>query len=205
MSKTTPALSTESSDPLSSDSAFDGAYDRRIRELSEQHWTPVRVAARAAYLLTKAGATRILDVGSGVGKFCIVGALTTQAQFVGVERREHLVAIARQTATRFNAERATFVHAAADTFSFEGFNGIYLYNPFYEQISKLMIQIDEGIERSSDTYRQFVGSTVSKLATLAPPVAILTYNGFGGVMPSDYTFSGDEPAGGDRLELWVKR
>ena len=51
---------------LSSDAEFDSAYDFQIRELSQQHWTPVRVAARVAHLLTRAGATRILDVGSGV-------------------------------------------------------------------------------------------------------------------------------------------
>jgi hypothetical protein len=70
---------------LTSDLAFDALYERRIRELSPQHWTPVRIARRAAELLTLSGAKRILDVGSGVGKFCIVGALTTEAQFVGIE------------------------------------------------------------------------------------------------------------------------
>ena len=155
---------------LSSDREFDAAYDQKIRDLSQQHWTPVRVAARAADLLTRAGATRILDVGSGVGKFCIVGALSTDAHFVGVERREHLVEIARRAALRFGAKRATFVHASADTFAFDGFDGIYLYNPFYEQISNFLIQIDDAIERSPLAYRRFVRATMSKLASAAPPV-----------------------------------
>jgi len=189
---------------LSSDVEFDRAYDKQIRELSQQHWTPVRVAARVADLLTRAGATRILDVGSGAGKFCIVGALSTDAEFVGVERRGYLVDIAKQTALRFGADRATFVHASADNFSFEGFDGVYLYNPFYEQISRFLVQIDSGIERSPLMYRHFVRSTMNKLAAMAPPVAVVTFNGFGGLMPPEYDFRGDEPAGNDQLELWVK-
>ena len=190
---------------LMSDTAFDGVYDEPIRELSAQHWTPVQVAARAAKLLTQAGATRILDVGSGVGKFCIVGALSTNAHFVGLERRKRLVDIARGAAARLHVSRATFVHANVDAFSFEGFDGIYLYNPFYEQISRFLRQIDERPEPSPLLYRHFVRMTTEKLAALAAPVAVLTFNGFGGNMPTEYTFLGDEPAGNDRLELWVKK
>jgi hypothetical protein len=189
---------------LSSDAEFDRCYDAKIRRLSLQHWTPVRVAVRAAQLLTEAGATRILDVGSGVGKFCIIGALSTDAEFVGVERRGRLVRIARGAALHHGAHRATFVHANIDAFSFDGFSGIYLYNPFYEQISDLMVQIDGAIERSKTAYRHFVGSTTAKLAAMATPVAVATYNGFGGDMSPAFTLMAVEPAGSDRLELWVK-
>ena len=204
MLESSRALRTLPPKILSSDREFDRAYDKQIREVSKQHWTPVRIAARVAHLLTRVGATRILDVGSGAGKFCIVGALSTDAEFVGVERRGYLVDIAKQTALRFGAERATFVHASADRFSFEGFNGVYLYNPFYEQISQFLVQIDGGIERSPLVHRHFVRSTMDKLAAMVPPVAVVTYNGFGGPMPPEYDFRGDEPAGNDQLELWVK-
>jgi len=192
------------SNNLTSDADFDSVYEEDIRDLSAQHWTPVRVATRAAKLLTRAGARRILDVGSGVGKFCIAGALSTDATYVGLERRARLVEIARRAAAHYGAERATFVHASLDDFSFEGFTGIYLFNPFYEQISALVEQIDEATERSSIWYEHFVQTTVTKLDKLEPPVAVVTYNGFGGHMPLLYTFLGEEPAGTDQLELWMK-
>jgi hypothetical protein len=192
------------SNRISSDVEFDSVYDERVRALSLRHWTPVPVAVRAAQLLTEAGATRILDVGSGVGKFCIVGALSTNARFVGVEWRGRLVEIARRAAIQHGARRATFVHANFEAFSFVGFSGIYLYNPFYEQISDLMAQIDGGIERSKTIYRQFVRTTIAKLAALVPPVAVTTFNGFGGLIPPKYTLKVVEPAGSDQLELWVK-
>jgi hypothetical protein len=190
---------------LSSDAQFDSLFDEDIRALSEQHWTPVRVAARAAAILTQNGATRILDVGAGVGKFCIVGSLTTGAEFIGVEQRAYLVAIARSTAAQLDAGRAAFVHANMDSFSFDGFNGIYLYNPFYEQIAEYLVPIDGVIPRSPLGYRHLVRTTVAKLAALLPPVAVVTFNGFGGSFPPEYQFLGDEPAGNDRLELWVKK
>jgi SAM-dependent methyltransferase len=191
---------------LSSDAAFDSVYDGRIRELSRQHWTPVPVALRAAQLLTRAGATRILDVGSGVGKFCIVGALSTSdAEFVGVERRGSLVEIARHAALKFGAGRARFVHADVESFPFEGFDGVYLYNPFYEQVGRDIVQIDAEVELSVLTYRRLVRSTLTKLGVMKPPVAVVTFNGVGAPLPPEYDLRGDEPAGTDYLELWVRR
>lgn len=188
-------------DSLASDASFDAFYDESIRLRSPQHWTPVRVAARAAQLLVQEGATRILDIGSGVGKFCIVGALSTAATFVGVERRHRLVEVARRAAVNHGAERATFVHANMDSLPFDGFNGIYLYNPFYEQICSLLVPIDSDNDRSPSLYRHYVETTTRKLEKLAPPVALVTFNGFGGCVPASFTFLGDEPAGIDQLEL----
>ena len=190
---------------LRSDLAFDSIYDKAIRDLSLQHWTPVRVAARAAWLLTQHGATRILDVGSGVGKFCLVGAQITDASFVGVERRGHLVDIARGAAAQLEiSSRATFVHSNIDTFSFEGFDGIYLYNPFYEQIGEYLDPIGPDLERSAATFRHYVRTTVEKLRGLTSPVVVVTFHGFGGIMPPEFKFLGDEAAGNDHLEVWSK-
>jgi hypothetical protein len=190
--------------PLPSDEDFDLVFPEWIRRLSALHWTPVSVAARAAAILVQAGATRILDVGSGVGKFCIVGAMVTPAQFVGVERRQHLVDIAGATATKLGVSRATFVHASVDQFRFEGFDGVYLYNPFFEQISRFIPQVDASVEQSAKLYRLFTEVVTTELSTLAPGTAVVTYNGFGGLMPLSYRFAGDEPAGDDLLDLWIK-
>jgi hypothetical protein len=189
---------------LSSDAAFDRVYDAKVRALSQEHWTPVAVAARAARMLTDAGATQILDIGSGPGKFCIVGALCTDARFVGVERRQWLVGVAGQAAAEMGASRATFVHSNIDEFSFAGFDGVYLFNPFYEQISKYVEMIDDDVERSSRAHRYFVQKIEEKLRDAEPPVAVVTYNGFGGRIPMGYRYLGDEPAGNDRLQMWIK-
>jgi predicted RNA methylase len=189
---------------LRSDRDFDKIYDPEVRRLSAQHWTPVRVAARAATLLAQAGAQRVLDVGSGVGKFCIVGALTTNAHFTGVERRANLVEIARAAAARLRASQTTFVNDNVDAFSFEGFDGIYLYNPFHEQISASVIPIDQSFKRSDAAHKHFVRKTTEKLAAVASGTVVVTFNGFGGPMPRAFTFKGEELAGNDWLEWWTK-
>ncbi|HEY0465790.1 MAG TPA: hypothetical protein VGC79_16365, partial [Polyangiaceae bacterium] len=56
---------------LTDDSLFDAQFPRYVRERSAQYWTPVAVAARAAAIFREQGATRILDVGCGPGKFCV--------------------------------------------------------------------------------------------------------------------------------------
>ena len=59
------------------DEVFDQLYPRISRFRSSVHWTPVEVAIRVAELLDGAPGGQILDVGAGVGKACIIGALTT--------------------------------------------------------------------------------------------------------------------------------
>jgi cyclopropane fatty-acyl-phospholipid synthase-like methyltransferase len=164
------------------------------------------VAARAAKMLVEAGATRILDVGSGVGKFSLVGARCTNATFVGVECRGDLVEVARDAAAKLGVTRATFVHADVSNFAFEGFDGVYLYNPFFEHVSRGLRLIDRTIERSRATYRQLVRTTLTKLGALSAPGAVVTFHGLGGrVSPDAFEFLGEEAAGNDWLELWVKR
>jgi predicted RNA methylase len=201
----TPALVKDAvTPPLPSDDEFDRVYPDRIRALSALHWTPVAVAARAATMLVEAGATRILDVGSGVGKFCLVGAMVTPARFVGLERRNSLIDLAGKAAAELGISRVAFVHASVDQFRFEGFDGVYLYNPFFEQISRYLPQVDASVEHSAKQYRIFTEAVTAQLDTLAPGAAVVTYQGFGGLMPRSYRFMTDEPAGDDRLDLWVK-
>jgi predicted RNA methylase len=163
------------------------------------------VARRAAQLLGEARARAILDIGSGPGKFCIVGALSTAASFTGVERRAHLVDAARDAAARLGARRARFVRADILDFDFSPFDGFYLFNPFFEQLGdRTMIPIDGRVEHSRRLYQRYVRAIEHKLADAAPGAAVVTYYGFGGVIPPGYTELHDERAGGDRLVLWQK-
>jgi predicted RNA methylase len=204
-SSPSPAGADVDDERLRSDAAFDAVYEERIRALSRQHWTPVAIAARAARLLTMAGARRILDVGSGAGKFCIVGALSTRAELVGVERRADLVAVARRAAEQMGATRATFIHAEIESLTIDGFDGVYLYNPFFEHISRKLPLVDRTVERSGRAHRRVVRALEAKLRAMPAPVVVVTYHGFGGQLPPTFSHVGDEPAGNDRLELWVKR
>ena len=56
----------------SEDEKFERVYPARIRKLSAIYWTPVAVAAEAARLLVTRPGLRVLDVGCGPAKFCLV-------------------------------------------------------------------------------------------------------------------------------------
>ena len=60
----------------------------------------------ADYLVKKSG-TKILDIGSGAGKFCLIGAIHTKGNFTGVEQRENLVAHSNKIASRYEIDNVT--------------------------------------------------------------------------------------------------
>jgi SAM-dependent methyltransferase len=162
------------------------------------------VARRAAALLADGGSPRILDVGSGVGKFCIAGALTTEASFVGVEQRGDLVEAARDAASRCGAQRASFVHGDVFDVDFAEFDGLYLFNPFLELIEPLQFPIDDAVPMSPARHAENVSATHSRLAEARPGTRVVTYGGFGGEMPGGFTRLLEEDCYRDLLTFWVK-
>src|SRR5258706_11599068 len=127
---------------LVSDLEFDRLLPQEMRPLSERHWTPLETAARAAELLCGMGASQVLDVGSGVGKFCIIGALTTRAEFTGIEQRAHLVEVARTLTLQHHIPRTDFVHGQMEDLDWSEFDGIYFFNPFHEHLIEVCEAID---------------------------------------------------------------
>jgi len=108
------------------DADFDDLFPLAYRRVSARFWTPVETARRATDLLVREGAQRILDVGAGVGKFCIVGAATTaRASFVGIEQRAHLVNVARDAAATLGVTDLEVVHGRLDQIDTSTFDGFY--------------------------------------------------------------------------------
>jgi SAM-dependent methyltransferase len=69
------------------DDRFDQVWPLRLRKLSPLHWTPIVVASHASKLLVTKPGTRVLDIGCGPGKFCLIAAALTDGYFTGVEQR----------------------------------------------------------------------------------------------------------------------
>jgi predicted RNA methylase len=186
------------------DDVFDQVYPPNLRALSSQHWTPVEVAARAAQLFEARGVRNVVDIGAGPGKFCIVGALTSQARFTGIERRLSLVQEAREAAVALGAERAGFVHGNVCEVDLSPFDGIYLFNPFCEQICETLPAIDDDAEFSPLIYRYYVMATMAHFERATPGTVVMTYFGYGGRMPEGYRCVHIEAAGEDKLRVWIK-
>jgi len=191
-------------DPEALDNEFDRIFPARIGNLSELHWTPVAIAKKAARLAAWKPRARILDAGSGAGKFCIIGASVTDGFFVGVEQREYLVDIARRTADRYRIPRIQFVHENITDVDWSSFDSIYIYNPFSENLDE-NIRIDELCELNFGLYVKYVNVVQEKLTFLASGTRVVTLNGFGGDFPPDYERAHREIIQQLPLEVWIRK
>jgi SAM-dependent methyltransferase len=186
------------------DFEFDAIYPEWVRRLSENHWSPLEVCLRATELLAVDRGATILDVGSGAGKLCLVGAARTGATFVGVEQRPRLVDLSRDLAERAGLPNAEFIHGNAMALDWGRFDGFYLFNPFYEHIINYQPRIDEPIVVSPHLFTNYVVATCVKLFCARPGARVVSYHGFGGPMPIGFRRVLREPAGSEHLELWEK-
>ncbi len=170
-----------------SDLAFDRFLTSKLREASGRHWTPTVVAARAAEWIDALNVATVVDIGSGAGKFCVVAALYSRCTFLGVEQRPHLVEAATQLAATFDLqERVRFVEGRISRIVLPHPDLYYLYNPFGENLFGVDSHLDEEVELSERRYEIDVEAVEMRLEDAPVGTYLLTYNGFGGEVPSDY-------------------
>src|SRR5207248_1405117 len=132
------------------------------------------------------------DVGSGSGKFCLIGAAATGARFTGIEHREKLVWTARTAAVRLGAEGARFLHGTFDSVDVSNFDGFYFFNPFGENLWSEE-HFDETVELSHDRFTADIERAEMLLTRARVGTRVVTYHGFGGEMPSGYRRTLREP------------
>jgi SAM-dependent methyltransferase len=186
------------------DDALAALYPESMRGRASVYWTPASVAARAATLLVTGPETRVLDVGSGAGLFCIVGAALTGAAFVGVEQRGHLVALAEAVAARVGVARATFRHAALADVDTSEFDAFYFFNPFEENLWASDDQLDQTVPLSRRRFVEDVELAGRVLAGARDGTRVVTYHGYGGAMPPAYRLVLRERHPRSCLEVWEK-
>jgi hypothetical protein len=199
-------LPRESSRPvpaLPTDRALDALVPAWARAPSRKHWTPVRAAYLAAHWLVERPGARILDVGSGIGKFCWVGALTTRGVFTGIEQRAHLVEVARKAARRLGVRRCRFIHGNMIDVDWSVYDGYYLYNPFAEQLEGFGL-LDRTLEISDARFREYVRFVRRRLREARKATRLVTYHGYGEPPPRGWTQLERDWVRGGPLELWVK-
>jgi Methyltransferase domain len=186
------------------DSRFDELFPIECR--SPRYWTPVHVALMASAWFIEAGCKRVLDIGAGVGKFCVVGAIHTRLHFVGVEQRANLVKVAQAVSKLLQVdERVTFIHASFESVDVSTFDGYYLYNPFGENLYSTAERIASDVELNEERFKRDT-LRVEQIFRNAPiGTAIVTYHGFGGRMPNSFAPQRLQQIGSGVMRLWIKR
>lgn len=184
------------------DATFDQVFPASQRFRSWMHWTPVEVAMRVATLLAPTPGRKVLDIGAGVGKVCLIGAAVTHATWFGVERDAEMVRAASNAAARMHVEpRTHFIHGDITAVDWAMFDSFYLFNPFAEMLA---FGTDDAYTRR-ERYVAAVDFVQRQLSRAVEGTRVVTYHGFGGDLPPGFDLAHREPARDDELCLWVRR
>ena len=177
-------------------------YPKKFRQLADLHFTPLSVAKTAASFLVTHARTKVLDVGAGAGKFCLVGACTTQGVFTGIEQREELVDLSSRIARQYQLANVSFIHANVMSIDFTTFDAVYFFNPFYENMNSGK-QIDDAVLMNPALFRTYTSYVYSQLEAMKAGTRLVTYYSSSMRPPHDYELvnSGEE----GNLLMWQKR
>lgn len=184
------------------DLSFNKLYPLDVRSNASKHWTPLEIAGLAAEFLAATKDVHVLDIGSGVGKFCLAAArLNPDAMFYGVEQRKNLVEHAEQCNNKLGLPNACFIHGNFTQLDFRQFDHFYFYNSFYENLEGTD-KIDETLEYSLSLFNYYNRYLYKQLEQKPKGTRIATFHSLEGEIPSSY-YTVKTYFGG-LLKCWIK-
>ena len=118
-----------------SDLQFHKLYPDALHEQASMHWTPLAIAKRTAEFLAAENGAKILDIGSGAGKFCLIAAYCQpQSFFYGIEQRPELVSYAESARLVTGLQNVDFIHKNINQLDLGEYDHFYFFNSFYENL-----------------------------------------------------------------------
>lgn len=190
-------------DYLSADIKFNLLYPRSVQLLASRHWTPLRVAKWATEFLSAERGSKILDIGSGVGKFCLAGSLFAPgSDFYGIEQREYLIDHALAAQETLGVSNVHFIHGNFTQLDFSQYNHFYFFNSFYENLDDYG-RIDETVSFSEGLYEYYARHLYNGLKSMPAGTKIASYHTLWHEIPSEYRMV--ESLEGGALNFWIKK
>jgi len=187
---------------FASDKIFNSLYPKPIQEVAEKHWTPLEVAKKGAAFLATSPEVKILDVGSGSGKFCLTAAhYHPLTFFYGIEQRANLVELSTELAMKLQLANVSFICNNITNIDFERFDHFYFYNSFYENITGTQ-KIDSNVQYSEELYNYYNRYLYKQLDKKPAGTRLVTYHSFGIETPSGYEIVHTDY--NEFLKFWVK-
>jgi len=193
---------TDTENWFSADAQFDQLYPAYTQLLARRHWTPLAVAKKAAHFLAAESNARILDIGSGAGKFCLAAAhYKPDAFYYGIEQRKRLVSQAEAARKMLGIENVSFRVGNFTQVNFRNYDHFYFYNPFYENISGTD-KIDNSIDYSLELYNYYNRYLYTQLEQKPPGTRLASFHSLEDEMPQGYHIVGTEM--NELLKFWIK-
>jgi len=187
---------------FSSDTQLHRLYPESIQLLATRHWTPLDIARKAAQFLATEKGAKVLDIGSGAGKFCLAAAyFKPTVEFYGVEQRRHLVDHARAAREILGLPNVHFLHQNLTQLDFKQFDHFYFYNSFYENLADTE-KIDDSIACTPHLYDYYNRCLYRKLNELRTGTRVATFHTIENKMPGAYHMIEDHAGG--LLKFWIK-
>jgi SAM-dependent methyltransferase len=181
------------------DEDFDALFSEKIRLQADRHFTSCYVSKVAAQFLSENNSPYILDIGSGTGKFCLIGALYEKAIFTGIEYRAELVDIALELKREFQLDNVEFIHENIINHSFQPYNGFFMFNPFLEHrnAAARMDHFQDAPEKEME-YSYYVKDQLSQCQ---PSARLATFYVLKNQIPSNFKVVKESMGG--MLLFWV--
>jgi hypothetical protein len=187
---------------FTSDFEIHQLYPESIQVLARKHWTPLHVTKRVVQFLVPHKDVKVLDIGSGVGKFCLAGAYyKPQASFYGVEQRKHLVEHADKAKKSLALENVHFLHRNLTKLNFNRFDHFYFYNSFYENLMNTE-KIDDSVTCSPELYNYYNRYLYKKMEDMPCGTRVATFHSIDDRMPPSFDLI--ESDIGQLLKFWIK-
>lgn len=187
---------------FNSDKIFNQLYPLPIQLLSQRHWTPLAVARKAAGFLAEKNGARILDIGSGVGKFCLSAAYyQPNCSFYGVEQRKNLIDYAETSREILHLNNVSFIYGNFTQLDFRNYDHFYFYNAFYENLAGTD-KIDDKIDYSRELYNYYNRYLFKLLEQKPSGTRLATFHSLEDEIPEGY--HNVETGMDSLLKFWIK-
>jgi len=200
------APSTTFSCPLdqwfSTDTQLHSLYPKPIQLLASRHWTPLNITHMVVSFLATHPGVKVLDIGSGVGKFCLAGAYyKSYASFFGVEQRKDLVTHAEKARDMLGLKNVHFIHDNITQLDFKQYDHFYFFNSFYENLMDTD-KIDDSIAHSPHLYTYYHRQLYKKLEKMPEGTRVATFHCLDDKMPPGYHLVDSKVC--TLLKFWMK-
>ena len=153
---------------------FDEIYPIEVKNISDIHFTPVDISILVARYLVTNKDSKILDIGSGVGKFCLIGSACSEGTFTGVEQRQKFCAIADDIVIKFNLSNVTFIHSNITDVIFSDYTAFYFFNAFNEN-KHMANRIDDEALLGENLYEVYSNYVKEQLDIMPKGTKLVTY------------------------------
>ena len=185
-----------------SDFNFNLLYPAAIQAVAAKHWTPLEVAKKSADFLAISSGVKVLDIGSGAGKFCLTAAhYHPETSFYGIEQRKDLVELCNDLKKKLELNNISFICNNITNIDFAEYDHFYFYNSFYENIDGTL-KIDYKVEYSEELYDVYNRYLYKQLDKKPPGTRLVTYHSFGSEIPKEYEIVNTDYE--EYLKFWIK-